>query len=114
MQSLLFSHDRLLEACGKKDLADISVGAAGDHVSKIQTALFLLTGISVSSDELKTQLYGASTAGLVLAFQARRKIYNERSVGRTTIAALDREVATVESRVTLAPLAIRQLTYTPA
>jgi hypothetical protein len=114
MQSLLFSYDRLLEACGKRDLASISAGATGDHVSRIQTALFLVIGVSAASDELQNQSYGPSTAGLVLAFQTRRKISNEWSVGRATMEALDREVAAIEGRLSRPTAANHQLTYTPA
>ena len=114
MQSLLFSCDCLLDACGKRDLASISAGATGDHVSKIQTALFLVIGVSAASDELQNQFYGPSTAGLVLAFQTRRKICHEWSVGRATIDALDREVAAIERQLSRPIPANHSLTYTPA
>jgi hypothetical protein len=86
-----------------QDSAHITVGASGDHVSKIHTALLILDGVSVAADELKTRTYGASTAGAVLAFKRRRHIINtsyqtqaDNIVGKMTIAAMDREVLSRE------------------
>ena len=42
LHSKLFSNDRSLEACLMHDSAHITLGATGDHVGKVQTALHLL------------------------------------------------------------------------
>jgi hypothetical protein len=68
-------------------------------VSRIQTALYITDGLSVSADELKRGYYGESTASAVLAFKTKRRIINysyetkvDNIVGKMTIAALDNEV----------------------
>ena len=103
LQSRLFQGDRALESCLVNDSAHITVGASGDHVSKIHTALLILDGFSVASAELKTGTYGASTAAAVLAYKRRRHIINtsyqtqaDNIVGKMTIAAMDREVSSRE------------------
>lgn len=99
LQSKLFRGDRALEACLVQDSAHITEGAAGDHVSKIHTALFAIDGLAVSLDELQTCTYGKSTVKAVLAFKTKRNIINysyerkvDNIVGKMTIAALDREM----------------------
>ncbi len=103
LQSRLFQGDRALESCLVKDSAHITVGASGDHVSKIHTALLILDGVSVAAAELRAQKYGVSTAAAVLAFKRRRHIINtsyqtqaDDIVGKMTIAAMDREMLSRE------------------
>ena len=103
LQSNLFKDDRALESCLVQDSAHIIVGATGDHVSKIHTALLMLDEVSVAPAELKTQQYGASTAAAVLAFKKRRGIINtsyqtqaDNIVGKMTIAAMDKEILSKE------------------
>jgi hypothetical protein len=87
-----------------EDSAHITINARGNHVSKIQTALFVLENVSVAADELRTQTYGRSTAAAVLAYKVRRKIINysyqkqaDNIVGKMTIARMDREMIFAES-----------------
>lgn len=103
LQSNLFKGDRALESCLVQDSAHIIVGASGDHVSKLHTALLILDGVSVAATELKTQHYGASTSAAVLAFKRRRGIINtsyqtqaDNIVGKMTIAAMDKEMLSKE------------------
>ena len=103
LQSRLFDGDPALESCLVQDSAHITVGASGDHVSKIHTALLILDGVSVAPEELRTQLYGASTAAAVLTFKQRRHIINtsyqtqaDNIVGKMTIAAMDGELVPKE------------------
>ena len=104
LQSKLFRGNTALEACLVRDSAHIKEGAVGEHVSKIQTALFIIDGLSVSSDELKGSRYGASTVKAVLAFKGKRRIINfdyekrvDNIVGKMTIAALDKEMVRKEA-----------------
>lgn len=97
LQSNLLKGDRALEACLVQDSAHIAVGASGDHVSKIHTALLALDGLSVAAGELNRKQYGISTAAAVLAFKKRRGIINtsyqtqaDNIVGKMTIAAMDK------------------------
>jgi hypothetical protein len=99
LQSKLFRGDRALEACLVNDSAHITEGAAGEHVGKIQTALFAIDDLAVSPDELRTSTYGNSTVKAVLAFKTKRRIINssyerqvDNIVGKMTIAALDKEM----------------------
>jgi tRNA U38,U39,U40 pseudouridine synthase TruA len=99
LQSKLFRGDQALEACLVNDSAHITEGAAGEHVAKIQTALFAIDGLPVSPDELRTRTYGKSTIKAVLAFKTKRRIINysyerqvDNIVGKMTIAALDKEM----------------------
>jgi hypothetical protein len=102
--SNLFKGDRALEACLVTDSAHITPGASGEHVSKIQTALLVLDGVSVSPAELAGQRYGTSTAAAVLAFKTRRGIINtsyqktaDNIVGKMTIAAMDKAMLIKEA-----------------
>jgi hypothetical protein len=104
LQSRLFQGDQALESCLVQDSAHIIVGASGDHVSKIHTALLILDEVSVAPVELKAQRYGPSTAAAVLAFKQRRHIINKSYqtaaddiVGKMTIAAMDQEMVSRES-----------------
>ena len=110
LQSKLFKGDRALEACLVKDSAHVKAGASGEHVAKIHTALFVIDGLAVSPDELRTSTYGKSTAKAVLAFKTKRKIINysyerqvDNIVGKMTIAALDNEMLRKEAEPRLRP-----------
>lgn len=103
LQCKLFAGDRALQACLTQDSAHITINARGDHVSKIQTALFILDNVSVAADELRTQTYGRSTAAAVLAYKVRRDIINysyqkraDNIVGKMTITRMDREMMIAE------------------
>ncbi len=103
LQSKLFAGDRALEACSTQDSAHITLNAKGDHVSKIQTALFVLDRVSVAPIELQTQTYGPSTAAAVLAYKKRRNIVNrayqtqaDNIVGKMTIARMDTDMLVAE------------------
>ena len=52
LQSKLFRGDPKLEAAAVSDPAHIMLGASGEHVHKIQTALILLDGAAISADEV--------------------------------------------------------------
>lgn len=97
--SNLFRGNVALEACALKDSAHVTRGASGDHVAKIQFALFTLDRLRIDRVELVSQKYGQSTAAAVLAFKMKRKIINhsyqsvaDDIVGKMTIAALDKEM----------------------
>jgi len=103
LQSKLFAGDRALEACATQDSAHITLNTMGDHVSKIQTALFVLDRVSVAANELQNQTYGPSTAAAVLGYKQRRNIVNrayqtqaDNIVGKMTIARMDTEMAVAE------------------
>jgi peptidoglycan hydrolase-like protein with peptidoglycan-binding domain len=104
LQSQLFRGDRALEAAAVSDPAHIKLGATGEHVSKIQTALTLVDGADISSDDRQRGHYGASTAAAVLAYKRKRNIVNltyetqaDDIVGKMTIVALDGDVLQRES-----------------
>jgi hypothetical protein len=105
LQSELFRDDNALQACLVKDSAHIVKGARGQHVAKIQTALGIIEGALIDSDELSASFYGPSTASTVLAYKRKRDIinrtYQQRAddiVGKMTIASLDREIFEGEQR----------------
>lgn len=96
LQSRLFRGDERLEACLLHDASHVTLGAVGDHVAKIQAALFLLDGSSVARAEWEAKRYGPSTAEAVLAYKRARNIINhayqteaDNIVGKMTIASLD-------------------------
>jgi hypothetical protein len=97
--SRFFKSDSKLEACLVSDAAHVTQGATGDHVSKIQTALFVLEGSKIDKRELAAKYYGPSTAAAVLAYKRKRRIINysyqtqaDSIVGKMTITALDKEI----------------------
>jgi hypothetical protein len=101
----LFFGDRALEECLVCDSAHVTIGAVGGHVTKIQSALVLLDHSTIDISELHEGRYGPSTAAAVLAFKRKRQIINysyqteaDAIVGKMTIAAMDRELLTLESR----------------
>jgi hypothetical protein len=109
--SRLFAGDARLAACLVDDSAHLTIGAHGDHVSKVHTALFVVDGLSADAAELHAKLYGRSTAAAVLAYKKRRRIINyayqtqeDSIVGKMTIASLDRDVAAREAKPADTPL----------
>lgn len=103
LSSRVFRGDGKLEACLVSDPAHVTQGAKGDHVSKIQAALFLLDGSNIETRELNEKRYGPSTASAVLAYKKKRRIVNfsyqtqaDDIVGKMTIAALDKEMCLYE------------------
>jgi hypothetical protein len=97
--SQFFRGDNKLQACLVKNPAHVTQGATGDHVAKIQTALYILDGSKIDKAELDAKQYGPSTAAAVLAYKTKRNIINrsyqsqaDNIVGKMTIAALDKEI----------------------
>jgi hypothetical protein len=99
LNSRIFSGDAALEACLVRDNAHITQGSRGDHVAKIQAVIMFLDDARIADDELKSKVYGPSTANAVLNYKKKRKIINhayqnqaDNIVGRMTIRALDDEL----------------------
>jgi hypothetical protein len=97
--SQFFRGDRKLEACLVNDAGHVTEGATGEHVAKIQSALFVLDGSKIDKRELDAKHYGPSTAGAVLAYKKKRRIINfsyqkhaDNIVGKMTINSLDKEM----------------------
>ena len=110
LKSKLFAGDHELQACLTQDSAHITLNARGHHVSKIQTAIFILDEVSVAPAELRSQTYGTSTAAAILAYKSRRNIVNrayqthaDNIVGKMTIAQMDREMVIAEKRPSTPP-----------
>ena len=106
LSAVFFKGDRGLEDCLVKDSAHILLGSAGDHVSKIQSALTFLDNAKIESAELFSKRYGKSTAAAVLAYKNKRGIINftyqkqaDNIVGKMTIARLDSEMLVQENRL---------------
>jgi peptidoglycan hydrolase-like protein with peptidoglycan-binding domain len=106
LKSYLFSGDRALQACLVHDSAHVNEGASGEHVAKIQAALKFLEGASIEIREIRSKLYGPSTAAAVLGYKQKRKIINhayqtqaDNIVGKMTIAALDKELVSKQEIV---------------
>jgi hypothetical protein len=104
LKSNLFKGDPALEACLVRDVAHITVGCHGEHVSKIQIALATLDGATIDSGEIAAKRYGSSTAAAVLAYKKKRNIINrsyqtqaDNIVGKMTIASLDDEMQKLEA-----------------
>jgi peptidoglycan hydrolase-like protein with peptidoglycan-binding domain len=104
LQSNLFFGDRALEGCLVRDSAHVTTGTVGGHVTKIHSALVLLDNSTIDISELHEGRYGPSTAAAVLAFKRKRQIINysyqtkaDDIVGKMTIAAMDRELLTLEA-----------------
>lgn len=100
LKSRLFQEDAELEAASVSNPAHIVPGAKGEHVQKIQVALQVLDGASISPAELASQLYGPTTARAVLAYKKKRDIVNrsyqtqaDNIVGIMTVHSLDDELA---------------------
>jgi peptidoglycan hydrolase-like protein with peptidoglycan-binding domain len=103
LKSILLRNDAKLDACLIQDSAHVTVGATGEHVAKIQTAVSRLDGYRIDFAEVRDRRYGRSTATAVLAYKRKRKIINrsyetqaDDIVGKMTIASLDREIAELE------------------
>ena len=97
--SRLFRYNNKLQACLADNAAHVTLGAQGEHVGKIQFALFSLDTLKIERAELVTQTYGPSTAAAVLSYKTKRQIINpsyqtkpDGIVGRMTIASLDAEI----------------------
>ncbi|MFO1163027.1 MAG: hypothetical protein U1E60_29615 [Reyranellaceae bacterium] len=93
---------KLLGAANENPL-HIVPGSSGDHVSKIQEALFQITSANIDADELGKSLYGTSTASAVANFKRTRKppILNYKNeiddiVGIKTMQALDQEMKRID------------------
>jgi hypothetical protein len=99
LASKFFKGDGKLEACLVNDAAHVVQGTTGDHVRKIQTALFVLDGLKIKNAEIDGKFYGQSTAAAVLSYKQKRGIINysyqtqaDNMVGKMTIASLDKEM----------------------
>jgi hypothetical protein len=99
-----FRGNKELEACLVDNAAHVTLGAQGEHVAKVQFALFSLDALKIARTELVTQTYGGSTAAAVLSFKTKRQIINQSYqttpdsiVGKMTIASLDAEMGRRES-----------------
>jgi hypothetical protein len=105
LQSALFVDDDELQACLIHDSAHVTLGAIGDHVTKIHSALTVIENANINLDELQDGRYGPTTAAAVLAYKRKRQIINhsyqtqaDNIVGKMTIAALDREMLVIEGQ----------------
>lgn len=103
--SELFRGDERLERTLVSDPAHVVLGNQGTFVAKIQYAVLVLDGGSISGTELRLQRYGPQTASAVLAYKAKRRIINfsyqtkpDNIVGKMTIRVLDAEMALFEAR----------------
>lgn len=96
----LFRGDPRLQACLVSDPAHVVPGSQGDHVGKIQQALFLLGAGVIGATEIGDKKFGPDTLRAVRAFKGPPRNIINRSyqntpddiVGKMTIAALDREM----------------------
>jgi hypothetical protein len=103
LSSNLLKGDAKLAACQTQDAAHLTIGAKGEHVAKVQFALFALDSSAIDSGEVKLQTYGPSTAKAVLAYKTKRKIINtayqktpDNIVGKMTITRLDQDMRLFE------------------
>ena len=101
--SNLFKGDAKLAQCQVKDSAHLTIGARGEHVAKVQFALFFLDSSVIDAKEVRFKTYGSSTAKAVLAYKTKRKIINtayqkapDNIVGKMTISRLDQEMRSFE------------------
>jgi peptidoglycan hydrolase-like protein with peptidoglycan-binding domain len=105
--SNLFRNDRRLQTCLTSDPAHVTPGSVGEFVHLIQLALIEIDGLTIDPGELSGKRYGPSTAAAVLAFKKKRSIINkayqnteDNIVGKMTIAALDKEMAALQTTPT--------------
>ena len=105
----LFRGDPRLEKCLVSDPHHVTPNTIGPFVGKLQFALLVLEGGSISGSEIMSTRYGPDTAALVLAYKRKRKIINftyqtkpDNIVGKMTIKSLDAELFAFESRERLA------------
>lgn len=103
LASRLFKGNQKLESCLVDNAAHVTLGARGEHVAKIQYALFALDSLIIDRQELLTNTYGRSSAAAVLSYKTRRGIINrsyqntpDNIVGKMTIASLDDEMRKLE------------------
>lgn len=99
VQSKLFTRDKKVEArlndCMRSHAHNIRPGSSGDHVSAIQSALFILENANLPGNELGQSLYGPQTARAVRDYKDKRKILGpgqkqvDNIVGILTITRLD-------------------------
>jgi hypothetical protein len=114
LQSKLFTsptRDQKLEACLLRDEAHITLGARGDHVKKIQTALNRLSaGPGRENFRLAVDgRYGPKTAAAVKTYKSAPSRHivqpSQKSpddiVGKRTIQSLDDEMDILESELPL-------------
>jgi hypothetical protein len=101
--SNLLKGDAKLAACQTSDAAHLTIGAKGEHVAKVQFALFALDSAAIDKAELRLQTYGPSTAKAVLAYKTKRQIINtayqktpDNIVGKMTISRLDQDMRVFE------------------
>ncbi|GLS19608.1 hypothetical protein GCM10007874_26250 [Labrys miyagiensis] len=104
LNSRTFAGDSKLEACLVDDAAHLTIGAQGEHVAKVQSAVIYLDGLDIDAAELQAGRYGPSTAAAVLKFKTARSIINrayqqsaDNIVGKMTIKALDDELFAAEN-----------------
>jgi hypothetical protein len=97
--SNLFKGNANLAACQINDAAHLTIGARGEHVAKVQFALFALDSSAIDTTEVRLQTYGRSTAKAVLAYKTKRRIINtayqntpDNIVGKMTITRLDQDM----------------------
>jgi DNA-binding NarL/FixJ family response regulator len=105
LKSKLFRANQRLQECLIKNGAHVTTGSRGVHVALIQYAVLRLASGEIDGAEINGQIYGRTTAAVVLAYKTERKIINtayqtapDGIVGKMTIAALDREMVLSESR----------------
>jgi hypothetical protein len=103
LTSELFRGDPRLERCLVSDPHHVTPGTTGPFVAKIQYALLVLDGGSISGSEVQNAHYGPDTAALVLAYKTKRRIINfsyqskpDNIVGKMTIKSLDAEMVAFE------------------
>src|SRR4051812_14442910 len=101
--SNLFKGDLNLAGCQNNDAAHLTIGARGEHVAKVQFALFALDSSAIDASEVRLQTYGPSTARAVLAYKTKRRIINatyqntpDNIVGKMTITRLDQDMRVFE------------------
>jgi len=101
--SSLMRDDPDLQACLVNDAAHLTIGAQGQHVARVQMALFAVDWLVIDKSETRSQSYGPSTAAAVLSFKRKRGIINfsyqqtaDNIVGKMTIARLDSEMQVFE------------------
>jgi peptidoglycan hydrolase-like protein with peptidoglycan-binding domain len=103
--SLLLRDEPRLQACLVADTAHVVPGATGRHVVLIQKVLLVLEKAPISAGELRSGVYGPTTAAAVLAYKRKRNIVNrayqttaDNIVGKMTIAKMDNEILLLDQR----------------
>ena len=103
--SLLLRDEPRLQNCLVNDAAHVVPGATGRHVGLIHKVLLVLEKAPISEGELRSALYGPTTAAAVLAYKRKRNIVNrtyqtsaDNIVGKMTIASMDHELVLLDAR----------------